>query len=43
MTVVGDPGKARQNIVQHLAGALHRFEILTALVTQTEIQAFSGR
>ena len=41
--VVGDAGKAQNIDVQHLAGALHRFEIVAAIVSQSEVQTFSGR
>ena len=41
--VLGD-GRQAQNIdVQHLAGALRRFEILAAEIPQPEVQALSGR
>ena len=41
--VLGDAGKAQNIDVQHLASSLHRFEILAAVIPQTEVQAFSGR
>jgi hypothetical protein len=40
---LGDAGKAQNIDVQHLASSLHRFEILAAVIPQTEVQAFSGR
>ena len=41
--VLGDAGKAQNIDVQHLAGSLRRFEILAAVVAQTEVQTLSGR
>src|SRR3984893_7390741 len=41
--VLGDTGKAQNIDVQHLTGSSRRFEILTAVVPQTEVQTFSGR
>jgi pimeloyl-ACP methyl ester carboxylesterase len=38
-----DTGKAQNIDVQNLTGSPRRFEILAAVVTQTEVQAFSGR
>ena len=43
VTSWADGGKAQNIDVQHLASPLHRFEILAAVVSQTEVQAFSGR
>ena len=41
--VLRDGGKAEDVDVQHLAGALRRFEILAGVVPQTEVKAFAGR
>src|SRR5258708_405751 len=41
--VLGDAGKAQNIDVQHLTGPPRRFEILSAVVSQTKFQAFSGR
>ena len=41
--VLGDAGKAQNIDVQRLTGSPRRFEILAAVVSQTEIQTFSGR
>src|SRR5882672_9902504 len=41
--VLGDSGKAENIDVQHLTGPPHRFEVLAAVVPQTEVQTFSGR
>jgi len=41
--VLGDTGKAQNIDVQHLTGSPRRFEILAAVVPQTEVQTFSGR
>src|SRR5215208_6040939 len=41
--ILRDAGKAQNIDVQHLAGALHRFEIVAAVVSQSEVQTFPGR
>src|SRR6266481_2766790 len=41
--VLGDTSKAQNIDVQHLTGSPRRFEILAAVVPQTEVQTFSGR
>ena len=41
--VLGDAGKAQNIDVQHLSGPARRFEVLAAVISQTELQAFSGR
>ena len=41
--VLGDGGQAQNIDLQHLAGALRRFEILAAEISQPEVQALSGR
>src|SRR3979490_2555178 len=40
--VLGNTGKAQNIDVQHLTGSPRRFEILAAVVPQTEVQTFSG-
>ena len=40
--VRGDAGKAQHMDVELLAGGAHRFEILAAVVAQTEVQALVG-
>ena len=41
--VLGDAGKAQNVDVQHLTGSPRGFEILAAVIPQTEVQTFSGR
>ncbi len=41
--VLGYTGKAQNIYVQHLTGSPRSFEILAAVVPQTEVQTFSGR
>jgi hypothetical protein len=41
--VLRDAGKAQNIDMQHNTGPPRRFEILSAVVAQTELQAFSGR
>jgi hypothetical protein len=41
--VLGDGGQAQNIDLQHLAGALRRFEILAGVISQPEVQALSGR
>jgi len=41
--VLGDAGKAQNIDVKHLTGPARRFEIISTVVSQTELQAFSGR
>ena len=40
--VLGDGRQAKNVDVQHLAGALRRFEILAAVIPQPEVQSSSG-
>ena len=40
--ITGNAGKSQHVDVECLPGCAHRFEILTAVVPQTELQAFSG-
>ena len=40
--ILGDGRQAKNIDVQHLPGALRRFEILAAVVSQPEVQTLSG-
>ena len=40
--VMGNAGKTQHMDVKRLAGCAHRFEILAAVVSQTEVQTLAG-